>query len=158
MRRWNRIEGMPTVHVRDVTSSTAEKVLAAAIDFSPRRAEMWPDVHVEYLDVHDSGDGWAEVSEGNPWPIGYVWERLRYDWSEPGRVLGIVVESNIFRSGSSWEIRAEPLDAGSTVELIGIRHLKGKGWLLAPFFPLGSARKTVASHLHHFLGYVESHD
>jgi hypothetical protein len=44
---------------------------------------MWPDVHVEHLQVHEAGETFAEVTEGNPWPIGYVWERLRYDWSEP---------------------------------------------------------------------------
>ena len=53
-----------------------------------RRAELWPDVHVEHLGVHESGETFAEVTEGNPWPIGYVWERLRYDWSEPGWVKG----------------------------------------------------------------------
>ncbi len=148
---------MPTVNLTQESSATAEEVLTAAIDFSPRRAEMWPDVHVDHLQVHDTGDAWAEVTEGNPWPIGYVWERLRYDWSEPGRVMGVVVDSNIFHSGSSWEIRAESNEGGSVVELTGIRHLKGKGWLVAPFFPLGSAKKTVASHLRHFLEYVESH-
>lgn len=149
---------MPTVSITDTSSATPEQILEAARDFSERRAEMWPDVHVEYLDVHESGDGWAEVTEGNPWPIGYVWERLRYDWSEPGRVLGIVVESNLFEAGSSWELRAESSGDGSVVELTGIRHLRGKGWLLAPFFPLGSAKKTVAAHLRHFLDYVESHN
>src|ERR671919_229778 len=50
-------------------------------------------------------------TEGSPWPIGYVWERLRYDWSER-------------------------------------RHLRGfKGRLLAPVFPLGLAKRTVADHL-----------
>jgi hypothetical protein len=149
---------MPTVRIVDKTSATAKQVLAAAIDFSPRRAEMWPDVHVEYLEVHESGDGWAEVTEGNPWPIGYVWERLRYDWSESGRVMGVVVDSNIFHPGSSWEIQAHDDSGGSLVELTAVRHLRGKGWLLAPFFPLGSAKKTVAVHLRHFLDYVESNN
>lgn len=47
---------------------------------------MWSDVYVEHLEVHDAGETWAEVTEGNPWPIGFVWERLRYDWSEAGAV------------------------------------------------------------------------
>jgi hypothetical protein len=146
---------MPTVTVTDTSPASPEQILEAAHDFSPRRAEMWPDVHLEHLQVHESGDGWAEVTEGNPWPIGYVWERLRYEWSEPGSVLGIVIASNIFHAGSSWEIRATEEAGGSIVNLIAVRHLKGKGWLLAPFFPLGSARKTVAQHLRHFLEYVE---
>ena len=76
---------MPHVHVVDQTSVSPERVLDAARDFSERRAAMWPDVHLEHLEVHEQGPTFAEVTEGNPWPIGYVWERLRYDWSDPGR-------------------------------------------------------------------------
>jgi len=79
---------VPTVRVVDETSVAPERVLEAARDFSERRAEMWPDVHVDHLQVHEAGETFAEVTEGNPWPIGYVWERLRYDWSEPGSVNG----------------------------------------------------------------------
>jgi hypothetical protein len=142
--------------VAEETSLPPERVLEAARDFSERRAEMWPDVHVEYLQVHEEGEGFAEVTEGNPWPIGYVWERLRYDWSEPGSVKGVVTDSNIFKPGSTWEIKATPTEGGSRVELIGVRHLRGfKGRLLAPVFPLGLAKRTVADHLRHFLSKVE---
>ncbi len=147
---------MPTVHVVANTSVAPERVIEAAHDFSERRAEMWPDVHVEHLEVHEAGETFAEVTEGNPWPIGYVWERLRYDWSEPGLIKGMVIDSNLFKPGSSWEIRATPADGGSRVDLIGVRHLKGfKGMLLAPVFPLGLAKRTVAEHLRHFLSKLE---
>lgn len=149
---------MPTVHVTAESSAPPERVLAAARDFSARRADLWRDVHVEHLHVHDSGETWADVTEGNPWPIGVVWERLRYDWSEPGAVKGLVVESNIFKPGSSWELHATPLDGGgSRVEIVAVRHLRGvKGWLLAPFFPLGLARRDVADYLRSFLAKVEA--
>ena len=147
---------MPTVHVVEETRVVPERVLEAARDFSEQRAEMWPDVHVEHLEVHAVGETFAEVSEGNPWPIGYVWERLRYDWSVPGSVKGVVIDSNIFKPGSTWEISATAADGGSRVEVIGVRHLRGfKGRLLAPAFPLGLARRTVADHLRHFLAKVE---
>ena len=150
---------MPTVHVVDETPVAPERVLAAARDFSERRAEMWPDVHVEHLHVHEAGETFAEVTEGNPWPIGYVWERLRYDWSEPGSVKGVVTESNIFKPGSTWEIRATAQNGGSRVEVIGVRHLRGfKGKLLAVVFPLGLAKRTVADHLRHFLSKVEEQE
>lgn len=117
---------------------------------------MWPDVHAEHLQVHELGETFAEVTEGNPWPIGFVWERLRYDWSQPGSVRGTVTDSNILKPGSTWEIRALPANGGSRVESIGVRHLRGfKGRLLAPFFPLGLARRSVANHLRHFLSKVE---
>jgi hypothetical protein len=147
---------VPGVHVVQQTSVAAERVLEAACDFSGRRAELWPDVHVEHLQVHEACETYAEVTEGNPWPIGYVWERLRYDWSEPGSVKGVVTDSNIFKPGSTWEIRARPAGGGSRVEVIAVRHLKGfRGRLLAPVFPLGLAKRTVADHLRHFLTKVE---
>ncbi len=150
---------MPTVRVVDETPLPPERVLAAARDFSSRRAELWPDVHVEHLHVHEIGDTFADVTEGNPWPIGFVWERLRYDWSERGALKGVVADSNIFKPGSTWEIRATPVDRGSRVEIVAVRHLRGlKGWLLAPVFPLGLAKSTVAGHLRHFLSTLEEQD
>jgi hypothetical protein len=112
---------------------------------------------VEYLKVHAIGETFAVVTEGNPWPIGYVWERLRYDWSEPGVVKGTVEESNLFKPGSTWEIRATPADGGgSQVEIVAVRHLSGiRGRLLTPLFPLGLAKQNVADHLRHFLSTVE---
>jgi hypothetical protein len=136
---------------------SSEQVLEAARDFSPRRADLWPDVHVEHFELHDRGETWAEVTEGNPWPLGLVWERLRYDWSQPDSVKGTVIDSNIFKPGSTWEIRATPTPSGSRVEVIGVRHLRGvRGKMLAPLFPLGLARQEVAAHLRHFLSKVES--
>ncbi|MDQ3670914.1 MAG: SRPBCC family protein [Actinomycetota bacterium] len=148
---------MPKVQVVAESTASPERVLEAARDFSERRAELWPDVHVEHLEVHDRGETWAEVTEGNPWPIGFVWERLRYDWSQPGLVNGTVVDSNIFKPGSTWGIRAEPATGGgSRVEITAVRHLRGlKGRILTPVFPLGLARRSVADHLRHFLSKVE---
>ena len=148
---------MPKVHVVAESSAPADRVLTAARDFSARRANLWRDVYVEHLEVHDSGETWADVTEGNPWPIGFVWERLRYDWSEPGAVKGRVIESNIFKPGSTWEIHATSLDSGgSRVEIFAVRHLRGvRGWSLAPFFPLGLARRDVADYLRRFLSEVE---
>jgi hypothetical protein len=147
---------VPTVHVVEDAAVAPERVLEAARDFSERRADLWPDVHVEHLEVHETGETFADVTEGNPWPIGYVWERLRYDWSQPGSVKGVVTDSNIFKPGSTWEIAATPRNGGSRVEVIAVRHLRGfKGRLLAPFFPLGLAKQSVAGHLRHFIAEVE---
>ena len=97
-------------------------------------------------------------TEGNPWPIvGVVWERLRYDWSEPGTLRGTVIDSNIFKPGSTWEIHAAPAAAGgSRVEIYAVRNPRGRGWLIWPFFPLGLARRDVAAYLRQFLEKVES--
>jgi hypothetical protein len=98
------------------------------------------------------------VTEGNPWPIGYVWERLRYDWSHPYALRGRVIDSNLFKPGSTWELWATPADGGSRVEIHAVRRLRGRGWLLAPFFlplPLVSAAATVREHLRHFLASID---
>ena len=148
---------MPRVHVVDETTVSPERVLEAARDFSERRAELWPDVHVEHLELHEQGSTFAEVTEGNPWPIGYVWERLRYDWSEPGALRGTVTDSNIFKAGSTWELTATSESGSSRVEIDAVRHLRGiKGNVLWPFFPLGLARRSVADHLRHFLSTLEA--
>ena len=152
---------MPRVRVAAYSELPAEVILVAARDFTDQRADMWPDVHVEYLHVHEIGDSYAEVTEGNPWPIGYVWERLRYDWSDPNALRGKVIDSNIFKPGSTRELWAIPENKGSRVEIRAVRHLRGRGWLLAPFFlpiPLISAAATVRDHLRHFLDSIEAPD
>lgn len=118
---------MPTVRVVEHTPMPPERVLEAARDFSERRADLWPEVHLEHLNVHEAGETFADVTEGNPWPIGYVWERLRYEWSMPDSVKGVVTDSNLLQARR----------------------------LLAPFFPLGLAKRTVGEHLRHFLSRVE---
>jgi len=92
---------VPRVHVVEATSASPEQVIEAARDFTARRAELWRDVHVEHLHVHEQGDTWADVTEGNPWPIGLVWERSRYDWSQPGALSATVIDSNLFKPAST---------------------------------------------------------
>ena len=150
---------MPRVHVVAETSASPEQVLTAGRDFSPRRAELWRDVYTEHLTIHDQGETWAEVTEGNPWPrpFGLVWERLRYDWSQPGAVKGTVIDSNLFEPGSTWDLYASlASNGGSRVEVIAVRHLKGRGWLLWPVFPLGLARRDVGDYLKQFLSKIEA--
>ncbi len=71
-----------------------------------------------------------------------------------------MLESNIFKPGSSWELHATPLDGGgSCVEIVAVRHLRGvKGRLLAPLFPLGLARRDVADYLRLFLSALEAEE
>jgi hypothetical protein len=149
---------MPEIHVVDWTAVAPELVLEAARDFSERRSERWPDVHAEHLVVHQTGDGFAEVTEGNPSPIGPFWERLRYDWSVPGSIKGVVIDSNIFKPGSTWEITARPADAGSRVVVTMVREFKGlKGRLIgAIMIRTGLAKRAMAGHLRHFLAQLEA--
>lgn len=148
---------MPKVRVIDATTVAPERVLAAARDFSDHRAELWPDVRLDHFQVHEVGETFADVTEGNPWPIGIVWERLRYDWTEPGAVRGVVLDSNLFRPGSTWELHAAATPKGTRVEVVADRRLRPvRGWLTYPFFPLGLAKQSVAGHLRHFLSVLEA--
>jgi Polyketide cyclase / dehydrase and lipid transport len=105
-----------TVHVTADSPLPPEKVLQAARDFSDRRAQLWPMVQAKYLQVHESGDAFVEVTEGT-FVVGRFWERSRYDWSEPGVVKATVMESNVVKPGSTFELHATPRNGGSTVEL-----------------------------------------
>ena len=149
---------MPAVQVVDRTPVPPERVLEAARDFSKRRSELWPDVHAEHFVIHRAGDGFAEVTEGNPSPIGPFWERLRYDWSEAGSLKGVVIDSNIFRPGSTWELTATPADGGSQVAVTMVREFEGlKGRLVgAIMIRTGLAKRTLAAHLRHFLAQLEA--
>jgi hypothetical protein len=121
------------------TSASPEQVLAAARDFSERRPRLWPNVKAKHFVVHDEGADFADVTEGI-WITGLFWERIRYDWSEPGAVTA----SNAVQPGSTFGLSAIPSQGGSDVEMtlcrtfrkgpkgrIGstINHLSGnRGW------------------------------
>lgn len=110
---------MTTIHISLQSRLAPERLLEAAHDFSARRAEVWPAVSVPRLTVHDHGDTWADVTEGTRAGPVVNWERCRYDWSHPGSVTATVIDSNVYAvPGSSWELKAEASDRGSSVEMI----------------------------------------
>lgn len=89
--------------------------------------------------MHAQGDGWAEVTEGTASPS--VWGRERYEWS--GNVVrGTIQESNIFRPGSTWELRVEPRPGGGSVAHVSVhRRTYGvKGRLLGAIVQLLGTR------------------
>jgi len=101
--------------------------LNAAHDFSVQRAEVFPAVSAKRLTVHELGDTWADVTEGTRAGPVVVWERCRYDWSEPGVVRAVVTDSNVYAvPGSSWEMRATGAGAGSRVEMVWVREFTPK--------------------------------
>jgi hypothetical protein len=104
----------------------------ALTDFSARRTELRPNLDPRFYQVHDCGETWADVTEGSAFLRG-VWERDRYDWSQPDLVRITVCESNAFAPGSSWEYRIEPnAGGGSRIEVTVRRIGKGaKGRVLA---------------------------
>ena len=110
------------------TSLSPQQVRAAATDFSERRPQIWSGIDPKRFTVHALGDSTAEVTEGGR-EFGGIWARERYDWSNPQLVVASVLDSNIFRPGSRWElrVRATPV-GGSRVEWTSLRQpssLKG---------------------------------
>lgn len=117
---------MPRVRVAGESPISPDRVLAAARDFSDRREQIFPAVSVKRMEVHGSGEGSADVTEGTRAGPIVNWERCDYDWSRPGSVTATVTDSNVYAvPGSSWEIRATPSEGGgSSVEMIWTREFK----------------------------------
>jgi hypothetical protein len=119
---------VPQVVVELDSDIPAERVLAAATDFSERRPELWPNISREFWHLHEGGPSWAEVTEGSR----AVWARERYEWSG-NRVVGTTQDSNVWRPGGTWTLTAEPRHGtGSHVRVVLDRRFKGKGWIFYP--------------------------
>jgi hypothetical protein len=115
--------------VQAETSASAEQVIAiAGKDFSPRRAEIWPNVRGTRLTVHIQDESHADVTEGGTGPARFIWERSRYEWSQPGVVTATVIESNALMTGSTFELRVRPREGGSRVEMILDRRFRPTAW------------------------------
>lgn len=130
----------------EVTSSTpADLVLRALTDFSPRRPDLWPNLSPRFYQVHSVGETEAEVTEGTA-VLGGVWERTRYDWSEPGVVLIEVEDSNAFAPGSWWRYQVEPAGSGSRVRFQFDRRPKNlKGRIVSALLAIGGKRTFTRS-------------
>jgi hypothetical protein len=130
------------VHFRIHTELEPAAVLAALTDFGPSRADTWANVETGYLTVHDSGPGWADVTEGSS-VAGGVWERSRYDWADGDRLSAVTVDSNTWAPGSRWDYRLAPAAGGGTeVDVRVLRIGRGvRGHLLGAFIALFGARR-----------------
>jgi hypothetical protein len=117
---------MPTVHFNETTTSTPEQFIAGLTDFGPGRSKLFPNSADADLKVHDQGPNWADVTEGSRG----VWERLRYDWSDPNRVVLTTTDSNTWGGASGHTYTLTPRPDGKTdVDLVTVRdgkNLKGR--------------------------------
>jgi hypothetical protein len=129
---------MPTITVTIDSPLPPEYVLEAAVDFSDRRSRVFPAVEPEHFEVHSVDTHTAEATEGTGTGIGVNWERCRYDWSQPSRVIATVTDSNVYAPGSSWELTAVSVPAGAQVEMSWVRHFTHtpRGLLFATAFRL----------------------
>jgi hypothetical protein len=95
------------------------------------------------LVVHGTGEGWAEVTEGNK----LSWERERYTWdATAGTVSAVTLSSNIWAPGSGWNYTIMPEGTGSRVEVTAVRKGYGiKGKLVGALLSLIGNRWITSS-------------
>jgi hypothetical protein len=137
---------MTTIHLHQTTTATPGQFVAGLTDFGPGRAELFPNSGDGYLKVHDQGDTWADVTEGSKG----IWERLRYDWADAGRVTMTTTDSNTWGGHSGHTYTLTPRAGGITdVDVVVVREGKNlKGRLIEVLLGAGGKRvlgKALAS-------------
>ena len=117
---------MVTIHLHQTTTATPEQFLAGLTDFGPGRAKIFPNSKDGYLTVHDQGPSYADVTEGS----NGIWERLRYDWSDPNHIVLTTTDSNTWADGPSHTYTLERKPDGTTdIDYVVVRNgknLKGR--------------------------------
>jgi hypothetical protein len=108
------------------TTATPEQYVAGLTDFGPGRAELFGNSADGYLKVHSVQATSADVTEGSSG----VWERLRYDWSDPNRVVLTTMDSNAWggASGHTYSFTRKP-DGTTDIDYVVVRegkNLKGR--------------------------------
>ncbi len=119
---------MATIHLHQTTTATPEQFLAGLTDFGPGRSKLFGNSADGYLKVHDRGPSTADVTEGSAG----IWERLRYDWSDPNRVVMTTADSNTWggASGHTYTFTRQP-NGTTDVDVVVVREGKNvKGRLL----------------------------
>ena len=130
---------MSTIHLHQTTTATPEQFVAGLTDFGPGRSKLFPNSADDDLKVHSQGPDYADVTEGS----GGVWERLRYDWSDPNHVVLTTTDSNVWggASGHTYTFTRNP-NGTTGVDLVTVREGKNiKGRLLG--LVLGTVGKRV---------------
>ena len=147
-----------TYHLSETTTATPAQIVAAITDFGPGRQEIFGNSADQFLEVHDLGDTYADVTEGTgkgDKPVS--WERLRYDWSDPSRVTMKVLDSNIVSSESSHTYAITPQADGTTrVDVDVVREGKNlKGRVLALVVST-IGKGSLAKALHNTIKTIET--
>jgi hypothetical protein len=114
------------IHFHETTTATPEQYIAGLTDFGPGRSELFGNSADADLVVHYLGATEADVTEGS----GGVWERERYDWSDPDRVVITTTDSNTWGgdSGHTYTFTRNP-DGTTDIDYLVVRegkNLKGR--------------------------------
>lgn len=144
---------MATTRFKVHTSLSPNEVLELFTDFGADRASRWPNIDHAHFELHYSGPGWAEVTEGNA--LG--WERERYSWdAQAGTIKIDTLESNLWGPGSGWCYELEPTPGGTDVQVTLTRVAKSfRGKLVGALIPIVGAR-TLGRQFRSVLAKAES--
>ncbi|QGN31560.1 hypothetical protein [Microlunatus sp. Gsoil 973] len=125
---------MPTGRFELHSRLAPDAALAVLTDFGPDRPSIWPGISEGHYEVHDRGEDWAEITEGND----QTWERVRYSWDgAAGTATVKTLDSNIWADGSGWSYRFDPDGTGSRVSITVTRVGKtAVGKIIAALLPL----------------------
>lgn len=130
---------MSTIHLHRTTTATPEQYVAGLTDFGPGRTKLFGNSADAYLKVHHRRGSYADVTEGS----GGIWERLRYDWTDPNRVVLTTTDSNVWggASGHTYTFTRQP-NGTTDIDVVVIRDGKNlTGRLLG--FVLGTIGRRV---------------
>jgi hypothetical protein len=144
---------MTTLQFTKFTSVTPEQFRAALTDFGPGRSEVFPNSSDAQLVVHDTGPDFADVTEGG----GGTWERLRYDWSDPTRIVMTTTDSNVWggASGHTYTLTSLP-DGRTRLDVVVVRDGKNlKGRVIALGLRTGGKR-FLEKALDHTIAAIEA--
>jgi|SRR4030095_9754688 hypothetical protein len=139
---------MSTIHFKLTTTATPEQFIAGLTDFGPGRAKLFGNSTDQYLKLHEKGTNYADVTEGSSG----IWERLRYDWSDPKHVVLTTTDSNLWggHSGHTYTLTRQT-NRTTDVDVVIVREGKNlKGRLLGAFLGIigkGQLEKLFAKTL-----------
>jgi hypothetical protein len=129
---------MTTIRLHQMTTATPGQFLAGLTDFGPGRSKIFPNSADGYLKVHEQGPTGADVTEGSSG----IWERLRYDWSDPRHITMTTTDSNLWgrHSGHTYTLTQRP-DGTTDVDVVVVREGKNlKGRLFEILLAAGGKR------------------
>lgn len=144
---------MTTIHLHGTTTATPEQFLAALTHFRPGRSQLFSATSDDFLQVHEQGPTFADVTEGNK----SAWERLTYDWSDPRRVVMKTVDSNLWggASGHTYTLTPNP-DGTTAVDVVVVRQGKNAKGRVAGLLLGGVAKGALEKALKNTIEAVEA--
>lgn len=109
---------MAALHFHMKSSMSPPEVMSVLTDFSPARVDTWPSIDAEHFQVHERGDTWAEVTEGNAGSF----ERARYEWDPAANKVTVTTRDSKPFGPGGWVFQLTPQDDGTRIDVRLERH------------------------------------